>query len=224
MKVTEPKSPANDLESLYLIWLVDPMVPAVAPNATSEGTGREQKMQPLNNDHGCEGWRGEMAQRICAFDWSTTDLGPIQSWSKSLCAAVQMVLAWPVPLVMLWGQPGFMLYNDAYSVFAGGRYPYLLRPPVELGWPEIASFNRNVVDTCLAGGTLFYRDKELVLLRNGKPGKVWMDLNYSPVVEDDGVPAGVISVVVETTARIISERLRASAEADLRKDTAPGSD
>jgi PAS domain S-box-containing protein len=174
-------------------------------------------MQPLNHDHGCEGWRGEMAQRICAFDWSTTDLGPIGTWSKSLRAAVQMVLASPVPLVMLWGKPGFMLYNDAYSVFAGGRHPYLLGSPVELGWPEIASFNRNVVDTCLAGGTLSYRDKELVLLRNGNPEDVWMDLYYSPVVEDDGVPAGVISVVVETTARIISERLRASAEADLRK-------
>jgi PAS domain S-box-containing protein len=181
-------------------------------------TGRKQKdMQLLNDDYGCDGWQGEMAQRVCAFDWSTTDLGPIQTWSKSLRATVQMVLASPVPLVMLWGKPGFMLYNDAYSVFAGGRHPHLLGSPVELGWPEIASFNRNVVDTCLAGGTLSYRDKELVLFRNGKPEEVWMDLSYSPVVEDDGAPAGVLAVVVETTERIVSERRRAIAEADFRR-------
>ena len=41
-------------------------------------------MQFLSNPHGCEGWAGEMAQRIRAFDWATTDLGPIDQWSTSL--------------------------------------------------------------------------------------------------------------------------------------------
>ena len=72
-----------------------------------------------------------------------------------------------------------MIYNDAYAGFAGGRHPYLLGKPVELGWPEVADFNRNVMDTCLAGGTLSYRDKALVLLRSGRPD-VWMDLHYRP--------------------------------------------
>lgn len=47
-----------------------------------------------------------MAQRIRAFDWSTTDLGPIDRWSTSLTCAVQMLLASPVPMVMLWAVPG----------------------------------------------------------------------------------------------------------------------
>ena len=57
-----------------------------------------------------------------------------------------------------------MIYNDSYSVFAGGRHPYLLGTPVELGWLEVAEFNRHVVDTCLAGGTLAFNNKELVRL------------------------------------------------------------
>jgi len=166
----------------------------------------------LSDDHGCSGWRGEMSERIRSFDWSVTDLGPIQTWSKSLRCAVQTLLATPVPLVMLWGRAGYMIYNDAYSVFAGGRHPYLLGAPVELGWPEVASFNRNVLQTCLAGGTLSYRNKELVLLRNGKPEDVWMDLYYSPVPGDDESPAGVMAIVVETTAHVLSERGREAAE------------
>ncbi|PSL91480.1 ATP-binding protein [Pseudomonas sp. R9.37] len=162
----------------------------------------------LSNTHGCEGWGGEMAQRIRAFDWSTTDLGPIHAWPKSLVSAVQMLLASPMPMVMLWGRPGYMIYNDSYSVFAGGRHPYLLGTPVELGWPEVAEFNRRVVDTCLAGGTLSFNNKQLVLLRNGKPEDVWMDLYYSPVAGDDQQPAGVLAIVVETTAHVNSERLR----------------
>lgn len=175
-------------------------------------------MQFLSDSHGCEGWKGEMAERICAFDWRQTELGPLDTWPASLCSAVQLMLASPLPMVMLWGHAGYMIYNDAYSQFAGGRHPYLLGVPVELGWPEVADFNRQVVDTCLAGGTLSFRNKELVLLRDGVPEDVWMDLYYSPVANDDGVPAGVLAMVVETTEFMRSERLRQAAEDAYRAD------
>ncbi|KXU83454.1 hybrid sensor histidine kinase/response regulator [Paraburkholderia monticola] len=168
-------------------------------------------------DYGCAGWRGEMAQRISEFDWRATSLGAIENWQRSLTSTVQLMLASPVPLVLLWGEPGHMIYNDAYAVFAGGRHPYLLGCPVEAGWPEVADFNRQVMRTCLAGGTLSYRDKALVLLRDGKPEDVWMDLYYSPVAGDTGAPAGVIAMVVETTGRVLTERLRQQAEIELHE-------
>lgn len=175
-------------------------------------------MQFLSESHGCDGWKGEMAERIRAFDWSHTELGPLADWPASLCSTVQLMMASPLPMVMLWGNAGYMIYNDAYSEFAGGRHPYLLGAPVELGWPEVAEFNRHVVDTCLAGGTLSYRNKELVLLRDGVPEDVWMDLYYSPVANDEGVPGGVMAMVVETTELVHSERLRQAAENAYRAD------
>ncbi|MEX5684968.1 MULTISPECIES: hybrid sensor histidine kinase/response regulator [Pseudomonas] len=175
-------------------------------------------MQFLDDSHGCAGWSGEMAGRIRAFDWSLTELGTMDAWPASLCSAVQLMLASPLPMVMLWGRAGYMIYNDGYSKFAGGRHPYLLGAPVELGWPEVAEFNRHVVNTCLAGGTLSYRNKELVLLRDGVPEDVWLDLYYSPVADDDGKPAGVMAMVVETTDHVISERRRRAAEDAYRAD------
>ncbi|OPK08296.1 PAS domain-containing sensor histidine kinase [Pseudomonas sp. VI4.1] len=175
-------------------------------------------MQFLDDSHGCAGWSGEMAGRIRAFDWSLTELGTMDAWPASLCSAVQLMIASPLPMVMLWGRAGYMIYNDGYSKFAGGRHPYLLGAPVELGWPEVAEFNRHVVNTCLAGGTLSYRNKELVLLRDGVPEDVWLDLYYSPVADDDGKPAGVMAMVVETTDHVISERRRRAAEDAYRAD------
>ncbi|MDX9681154.1 ATP-binding protein [Pseudomonas protegens] len=172
----------------------------------------------LSDHHGCQGWKGEMAERIRAFDWSATSLGALQHWSHSLCSTVQLMLGSPLPMVMLWGPLGYMIYNDAYAEFAGGRHPYLLGCAVEMGWPEVAEFNRGVVNTCLSGGTLSYHNKELVLLRNGVPEDVWMDLYYSPVAGDDQAPAGVIAIVVETTAHVISERRRQAAEAAYRAE------
>ena len=81
---------------------------------------------------------------------------------------------------MLWGEDGVMIYNDAYSVFAGGRHPELLGSKVREGWPEVADFNDNVMKVGLAGGTLAYKDQELTLYRTGRPEQVWMNLDYSP--------------------------------------------
>jgi PAS domain S-box-containing protein len=120
-------------------------------------------------------------------------------------------------MVMLWGEDGVMIYNDAYSIFAGGRHPDLLGQKVlSGGWPEVAEFNANVLKIGLAGGTLAYRDQELTLYRSGRPEQVWMDLDYSSLTDDNGRPAGVIAIVTETTERIKSDRLRNAAEAKAR--------
>lgn len=149
---------------------------------------------------------GECAQLIAGKDWAQTPLGPIDGWSQSLRTAVAILLRSPVPIVMLWGEQGVMIYNDAYSVFAGGRHPQLLGSNVLEGWPEVADFNDNVMKVGLAGGTLHYHDQELTLNRHGRPEQVWMDLDYSPVLEEDGSPAGVICILAETTERVAGER------------------
>lgn len=58
----------------------------------------------------------------------------------------------------------------------------------------------------LVGGTLSYRDQELTLHRRGRPEQVWMNLDYSPVPDESGRPAGVLAIVIETTERVHAER------------------
>ena len=111
-------------------------------------------------------------------------------------------------MVLLWGPDGIMLYNDRYSIFAGRRHPALLGSKVCEGWPEVADFNDHVMKVGLAGGTLSYKDQELTLLRSGRPEPVWMDLDYSPVIDESGAPGGVIAIVAETTERVLAERQR----------------
>ncbi|WP_371345557.1 PAS domain S-box protein [Ancylobacter sp. IITR112] len=152
----------------------------------------------VNSDRAYAGGGG-LARRIAAFDWGSTPIGPREVWPSSLCHTVSLMLASPVPLVLLWGEHGVMIYNDAYSVFAGGRDSRLLGSNVREGWPEVADFNDNVMRVGLAGGTLSYRDLPLTLHRDGHPEQVWLNLDYSPVAGDDGAPGGVIAVVVEVT-------------------------
>jgi len=153
---------------------------------------------------------GKMGALLREHDWSKTPLGPLEIWPQSLRTTVGLVLHSVVPIVLLWGKDGTMIYNDAYSVFAGGRHPALFGSKVREGWPEIADFNDNVMKIGLAGGTLAYSDQELTLYRSGQPEQVWMNLDYSPAPDERGNPAGVIAIVVETTARVLAERRQAA--------------
>ena len=166
---------------------------------------------------------GEMADRIAAFDWSAS-LGPVADWPASLKTTVSLIVHSPVPIVLLWGEDGIMIYNDAYSAFAGGRHPRLLGSKVREGWPEVADFNDHVMKVGLAGGTLAYKDQELTLHRSGRPEQVWMNLDYSPVYDESGRPGGVIAIVVETTERVLAERRQADAKARQQRqfEQAPG--
>ena len=156
---------------------------------------------------------GEMGALVRSHDWAATSLGPITAWPQSLKTVVGTALLSPVPIVLLWGEDGVMIYNDAYSGFAGGRHPQLLGSKVREGWPEVADFNANVMKVGLRGETLSYRDQELTLFRPGRPEQAWMNLDYSPVLDENGEPAGVIAIVVETTERIVAERRLRESEA-----------
>lgn len=161
-------------------------------------------------DHG-----GEAGECIRAHDWSSNPLGPLAQWPQHLKTATAMLLRSAVPMALLWGEDGVLLYNDAYAVIAGQRHPGLLGTPVREAWPEIADFNDHVLKKVLAGGTLAYKDLELSLARNGAPEAVFFNLDYSPVLDPQGRPAGVLAIVSETTEAVNEVRRRAAAEAAL---------
>jgi PAS domain S-box-containing protein len=153
---------------------------------------------------------GEAASVIAAFDWSKTSLGPPQDWPRSVKHTVALLLRSPVPMVLLWGMDGLMIYNDGYARIAGGRHPSAMGSKCRESWPEIADFNDHVLRTGLAGGALSFKDQHLTLHRDGRPEEAWLNLDYSPVLDDDDRPGGVLAIVAETTAKVRAENWQTS--------------
>lgn len=167
---------------------------------------------------------GPLGQMIREYDWSTTPIGPLQDWPQSLKTVTELLLLSDVPIVLLWGEDGIMIYNDAYAVFAGNRHPGILGSKVREGWQEVADFNDNVMRVGLSGGTLAFRNLELSLERRGQLEPAWMDLDYSPVLDETGKPAGVIAIVVETTEKVMAQRRVLESERRFRALTTASSD
>ena len=147
-----------------------------------------------------------MGPLIGAFAWGRTSLGPIAAWPDSMTASLALMLRAQVPMVMLWGHEGLMLYNDGYSVFAKKRHPISLGRPVRETWPEVAAFNDNVLARGLAGETLSYKDQEFMLDRSGEPEQVWINVDYSPVLDAAGTPVAVLAILVNTTDKVRAQR------------------
>ena len=62
-----------------------------------------------------------MAERIRAFDWSATPLGPVQAWPERLKGAVDNMLASGFAGYVWWGPELIQLYNDAALAIVRAR-------------------------------------------------------------------------------------------------------
>ena len=149
---------------------------------------------------------GDLGRAIAAHDWSNSPLGTLEAWPAHLHTATAIMLRSPLPMALLWGADGILLYNDLYAEIAGQSHPAILGRRVREAWPEAVAFNQAVVRTVLAGRTLTYSRQEMTLYRNGSPEQVFFDLNYSPVPGPDGTPEGVIAVVVDVTKTVGMEQ------------------
>ncbi len=160
---------------------------------------------------------GRLGALIRTYPWSRTPLGSILRWPQSLKTAIDMMVQSPVPMCLLWGADGIMIYNDAYVAVAGNRHPATLGKSVFEMWPEVADFNRRIMEAGLAGRATSFRDQHLVLNRNGKPEDVWLNLDYSPIRNETGLPAGVLAIVSDTTRQVLAARELRARESELAR-------
>ena len=80
----------------------------------------------------------EMAERMRAFDWPSTPLGPVDAWPTSLRTVVQVLLTSRYAMWMGWGPELTFLYNDTYGQMTlGAKHPWALGRPSRQVWSEI---------------------------------------------------------------------------------------
>ncbi|ACA15584.1 multi-sensor hybrid histidine kinase [Methylobacterium sp. 4-46] len=119
-------------------------------------------------------------------------------------------------MVAIWGPEGILVYNQGYAEVCGPRHPQALGGRLLEVWPEARAFNARVIESGRAGRALSFRAREFELRRSGRPETVWMDLDYTPLLGEDGAPLGVLATVLDITARVLGERRVAGSESRFR--------
>ena len=119
---------------------------------------------------------------------------------------VAMMVRSPIAMVTMWGGQGTLIYNEAYSTFAGARHPEIMGMTAAEAFPEIAEFNREIIPAVLGGRPLSFKDQELTWMRDGRLQRYWLNLDYSPIYDEHDQAVGILCVVVDTTDKVLAER------------------
>ncbi|SDD90742.1 PAS domain S-box-containing protein [Mucilaginibacter pineti] len=150
---------------------------------------------------------GEMGALIRAHDWSQTSLGSPNQWPVSLRTTLGIVLNSRFPMFMYWGPDLVCFYNDAYrpSLGINGKHPTLLGKPAKVFWAEIWHILEPLINQVLSGGGATWHEDQLIpFYRNGTIEDIYWTFSYSPVIDENGEPSGILVACTETTQKVLS--------------------
>ena len=168
----------------------------------------------------------EMSRRVAEFDWSTTPIGPIDSWPTSLKNVVNLMLNSQHPMWIGWGPEMTFLYNDAYiAVLSLAKHPWALGRRTSEVWAEIWDQVGLLVEKVFEKGQPTFVDNlRLFMSRGDRLEETYYSFSYSPIFDESGKVAGLFCPSAERTANTLNaRRLRTlselSANALLEKST-----
>ena len=152
---------------------------------------------------------GEMADRVRAFDWASTPLGPMEGWPQSLRLALGICLNSRFPMFVWWGPQHFNIYNDAYVPMLGKRHPTALGRPARESWDDIWAVVGPQAEAVLTRGEATWNERVVLMMeRNGYLEETYFTWSYSPIYDESGGIGGTYCAVVEETPRVMAERSR----------------
>jgi PAS domain S-box-containing protein len=156
---------------------------------------------------------GEMARMMRAHDWSTTPLGPPETWPQALRTCVRLMLNTRHPIFMFWGPDAICLYNDGYRQILGReRHAIALGNRGAVVWDEIWHIIGPQVVQVMAGeGATWFENDLIPLTRDGKREDTYWTYSYSPIDDEEAANGigGVLVLVTETTQHVLAEQKKA---------------
>ncbi len=158
---------------------------------------------------------GKMGERIRTHDWAATPLGPLAEWPQSLRTAVDIMLASPGPVSILWGAERTQLYNDAYIPIAADRHPVILGRSAAANWVDAyADFLGPLLDRVYAGEAVVLNDQVVPLCTASGEGvdERVFTATFSPIRDETGAVAGAFHPLVETTERVRADATHRESE------------
>jgi PAS domain S-box-containing protein len=156
-----------------------------------------------------------MADRIRAFDWSTTALGPIESWSDVFTSTVNLLLSFPFSFAIYFGEEQILLYNDVFRPFLDVKHPAALGKSGAEVWPEAWDVLGPQIAGAFHQGQSFSNKRVLVpILIGDHLEDRWWTYGFHPIY-DDGKVIGVSNPGHEDTAEVLATRALKESEQKL---------
>jgi PAS domain S-box-containing protein len=156
---------------------------------------------------------GEMAALVRAYDWASTALGAIDTWSIELLTVVNLTLSSPAPARTMWGPDFILIYNDAYRPIPGPRHPEALGKSARAVYSESWHVVGPLLEKAFATGeTLFYEKLVVPLPTHNGVQDFYLNYSFNPIYEGRNI-AGLFGPLQDVTGEVIAARKLQESEA-----------
>lgn len=166
------------------------------------------------------GWLGDgaVAALIRERDWSSTPLGPIETWPSPLRTALGICLHSTTPVAVYWGSELITIYNDVCARFIGDNHPRSLGLPARVlygdTWSTVGPLFINAYER---GVPMASRNQRIPLKHDGQYAEVRHDFSVNPIHGENGEVAGVIVLAFDITEHVRTTSALADEMAELQR-------
>jgi signal transduction histidine kinase len=188
---------------------LEPVIAEIQRLLPSSGLPPQNPPESLPHNLSGSSWLvggGEMGAFLRAKDWSTSPLGPIETWPVSLRTTVSLVLSSSFPLSLVWGSQHTQIYNDGYRPICGDKHPDSMGQDFSECWASAFPVIGDAFYRALSGETTFLEDQRMFLDRLGYLEETFFTFSFSPIRDETGKVAGLFHPVIETSSNMISQR------------------
>jgi two-component sensor histidine kinase len=143
---------------------------------------------------------GSIGKVVTDFDWGSTSVGAISTWSQSLLSYTRVMLSSKQPICFWWGPELLMFFNEAYAPMLEHRADTALGQPFALVWPDVWEDVLPLTRSALSGAGVRVEEMPLTMTRLGFEEETFWTFAYTPLWDDDGRVAGLINTPYDATS------------------------
>ncbi|RIB28824.1 hypothetical protein C2G38_1348582 [Gigaspora rosea] len=141
---------------------------------------------------------------IYNYDWSTTSLGPMESWEPMIKNALHLCLQSAYPTTLYLGPELIMIFNKAFRQISKNLYKLGKSVNKNLSIPD---YQRSQIKTVMTTGKgIFQKEQYAEGPRSGYKVEMYFDYTFSPIFKSDGTVHGIFNLLQEVTQKVLSVR------------------
>ncbi|KAF0423607.1 protein-histidine kinase [Gigaspora margarita] len=146
---------------------------------------------PLDYSGNIENEEQAYAKMVYNYDWSSTVLGPIDSWDSALKNALNMCLHTVFPAFLCIYPDWISVFNPAWNpIFKSKPYQQALGKPIKETWPEVFDV----------------LNSQFEIERDGYAEDAFFHHTFSPVIQSDGSVCAIFALGREITQKVLNVR------------------
>ncbi|KAF0375604.1 PAS domain S-box protein [Gigaspora margarita] len=150
-----------------------------------------------------------LLERLYNYDWSSTSLGPIDSWEPQIKSILDLCFktGFPTFIHIYMGSDWISIYNEATIPVLQSKHPYaFLKSAAEMWSDDTPTLMPYLISIRESGKGICGHELYIESFRDGYKQEMYCDFSLNPIYKLDGTVWGVMTIMSSTTQRVLNKR------------------